>query len=495
MHTASRRLASLAIAALLALVLAGSAAGQQATISNIDPASGPTAGGTTVVITGTYLLSAAPPIVRIGGAEATNVSEEFIGNGPGAKVTVITPPGAAGAADVVVISRTSQVELVRVTGGFTYVAPAPPTPSITVTGVSPASGLTTGGEVVTITGTGFSGGSTPTVAFRGAGTTADGTAVTVASDTRLTVTTPPLAKGLAGISVTQGGAAAVLADAYFVMQGYWLTVTTGGPSDIGTLGSLGAVRTPFDGDWATRSSPFTSYSGGINCGDRTRVEQLTKRTVSTVSWAGGPCRYAFPELARVELEGLSSVSETVDFSGVDGRAPEHAPYRILQQGFISGWYGACGSKTVLCTVRMTRNLAVIAQWGYFMFTSGAGQAGTTTYREGRLDLSLLAAEEPDSTGGAGTYNVVVTVPVKWVGEHGASARPRQVVACRAKARLSGRRLTARCAPNQALTRALRKGSVRMTTRWYVRLPNQRAARLIAKRTQMVRSPRPGAVTG
>jgi hypothetical protein len=63
---------------------------------------------------------------------------------------------------------------------FTYVAPTRPA----VTGVSPSSGSTTGGTVVTVTGRGFT--DTQFVSFGGIG----GSDLMVVSDTELRVTTP-----------------------------------------------------------------------------------------------------------------------------------------------------------------------------------------------------------------------------------------------------------------------------------------------------------------
>ena len=68
----------------------------------------------------------------------------------------------------------------------------------TVTGVSPGSGTTDGGASVIITGTGFTGANT--VKF---GSTANTTgAMTINSDTRITVTSPAYAAGIVDITVT-----------------------------------------------------------------------------------------------------------------------------------------------------------------------------------------------------------------------------------------------------------------------------------------------------
>src|SRR5262249_57978277 len=104
-------------------------------------ASGRTAGGTLVTINGTGFVAGAT--VNIGGSAATGVS--VINGGT---ITATTPAHAAGAVNVTVTNADTQSG--TLTNGFTYVAPAP-----TVNGVTPASGTTAGGTLVTINGTGF----------------------------------------------------------------------------------------------------------------------------------------------------------------------------------------------------------------------------------------------------------------------------------------------------------------------------------------------------
>src|SRR5204862_110487 len=77
------------------------------------------------------------------------------------------------------------------TNAFTYLAPAP-----TVTGVSPASGQTTGGTANTITGTGFTTGATVSAGGPAA------TSVTVVNATTITATTPAHAAGAVSVTVT-----------------------------------------------------------------------------------------------------------------------------------------------------------------------------------------------------------------------------------------------------------------------------------------------------
>lgn len=82
-----------------------------ATVTGIDPTSGPAAGGTAVTIQGTNLAGVTG--VTIGGAAATGVTVDS-----DTRVSATTPAGTAGAKDVVVADDAGSVTL---TGGFTYV--------------------------------------------------------------------------------------------------------------------------------------------------------------------------------------------------------------------------------------------------------------------------------------------------------------------------------------------------------------------------------------
>jgi hypothetical protein len=92
------------------------------TVTAISPTSGSTAGGTTVVLTGTNFASGAT--LTIGGVAATGVTVLSA-----TSLRAVTGARAAGAADVVVAVGTLSATLVR---GYTYVVPGPnPPPVIT----------------------------------------------------------------------------------------------------------------------------------------------------------------------------------------------------------------------------------------------------------------------------------------------------------------------------------------------------------------------------
>src|SRR5439155_21215829 len=98
-------------------------------VASIAPTAGPTAGNTSVTITGTSFVTGAT--VKVGGVAATNVT--FVN---GTSLTATTPAHAAGAVDVVVTNPDAQTG--TLTNSYTYDAQP------TVTNISPTSGPTAG---------------------------------------------------------------------------------------------------------------------------------------------------------------------------------------------------------------------------------------------------------------------------------------------------------------------------------------------------------------
>jgi len=123
------------------------------TLSSLAPASGPTSGGTVVTLTGSGFVSGAS--VSVGGVAATGVT--FLS---ASQLRATTPAGTAGAKSVQVTNPSGQS--VTLASAFTYQAPSS-TP--TLTSISPTSGPTAGGTVITLTGTNF--GNTVLVRFNG----------------------------------------------------------------------------------------------------------------------------------------------------------------------------------------------------------------------------------------------------------------------------------------------------------------------------------------
>jgi len=154
------------------------------TVTSISPNSGPAAGGTSVIITGTNFTSTST--VKFGATSATVTVNSAT------QITASSPAGSAGTVDVTVTnatgtSATSSADI------YTYTT----LPGPTVTSISPNSGPAAGGTSVTITGTNFT--STSTVKFGATSAT-----VTVNSATQITASSPAGSAGTVDVTVTVG---------------------------------------------------------------------------------------------------------------------------------------------------------------------------------------------------------------------------------------------------------------------------------------------------
>ncbi|MEV7683929.1 IPT/TIG domain-containing protein [Streptomyces sp. NPDC088341] len=215
----------------------------------ISPNQGSTGGGTTVTITGTNLTGATA--VRFGTKLAT-----ITANTP-TSVTVTSPSGAGTVPVTVTTPGGTSNPL-----SFFYVG-APFKSSL-----SPVSGVTAGGDLVTINGTGLS---TATLVSFGAVTAVP----TVISDSQLTVTVPAgAAAGPVGVSVTTaGGTNNGLTYTYVDAPTTGALVPASGPTSGGT-----AVTIPGTGLTTTQSVTF----GGVPA----PFSVINDSTVSAVSPPG-----------------------------------------------------------------------------------------------------------------------------------------------------------------------------------------------------------------
>jgi hypothetical protein len=215
--------------------------GNGPTITGVTPSSGPTSGGTRVTISGRGLAGATG--VTFDGVPGTNLTV----SPDGTSVTVTTPPGTPGTADVVVqLPGTDAVA----PDAFRYVADGS---GARVTDVAPNEVATAGGETVTISGSGFTG----ATGVRFGGT--PGTNVRVSADGRtITVTAPPR---------ETGGPTPVT------------IVFPGGTVDAGTIG----YRTP-------KITLVVNGVGPTRGGTRVRIEGNDLERATAVTFDGRPAR-------------------------------------------------------------------------------------------------------------------------------------------------------------------------------------------------------------
>ncbi|HEY7138106.1 MAG TPA: IPT/TIG domain-containing protein [Acidimicrobiia bacterium] len=157
------------------------------TVTGVSPSSGPATGGTTVTVTGTNFLGVGA--VNFGATAATTFTVT------NATTLTATAPAGTGTADVTVVAGAG-TSATNANDRYTFVTGPPPAPS--VTGLSPASGPSSGGTTVTVTGTNFTGASA--VNFG-----ANAATFTVGNATTITATAPP-GSGTVDVTVVAGGA-------------------------------------------------------------------------------------------------------------------------------------------------------------------------------------------------------------------------------------------------------------------------------------------------
>ena len=214
------------------------------TVTAISPTAGPTAGNTSVTITGSGFLGANAPVQTVVKFGATTASATVNSD---TQITATAPAGS-GTVDVTVTTA-GGTSATSASDQFTYVALP------TVTGISPSSGSTAGGATVVITGTHLSGatavvfGATPATGF------------TVNSATQITATAPAGAVGTVDVRVTTvgGTSATSVADQFTFVAGPTVSgiSPTSGPTSGGTTvvitgtGFTGATAVSFGGTAAT----------------------------------------------------------------------------------------------------------------------------------------------------------------------------------------------------------------------------------------------------
>jgi hypothetical protein len=247
-------------------------------VTGVSPAAGPTAGANTVTVTGTGFTGATA--VSFGAVPAASFTADS-----DTSITATVPAGAVGTDDVAVTtpggtSPTSAADQ------YTY----DPVPA--VTGVSPGSGLSVGGNTVTITGTGFTGASA--VLFGAV----PATSFTVNSDTSITATVPAGAVGIDDVTVTTpGGTSPTSAADQYVYHPTCTTTITGNHAGGITVSSglTCLVNATQAGQVTVAAGAALSVTGSIISGSVTATDPAgitycgsTESGSLTVTGATGP---------------------------------------------------------------------------------------------------------------------------------------------------------------------------------------------------------------
>lgn len=218
-------------------------------VTGLSVTAGPASGGTSVTITGTGFTGATS--VDFGGAAGT-----FTVTGD-TSIAAVSPATGAGTVDVTVTTAGGP-SASNPSDQFTFLA-AP-----TVTGLSPTSGPTTGGTVVTVTGLSFTGATS--VTFGGIAT-----GFTVNSDTSITAVAPVAeASGLVPVKVVSLGGTSAVSTAdrftYTPAQTVVVAPTAGPPATPVTASGAG---------FSPGESVTVTYATGLSAPSPTSVHVCT----------------------------------------------------------------------------------------------------------------------------------------------------------------------------------------------------------------------------
>ena len=325
------------------------------TVTGISPAVGPLVGGTVVTITGTGFTGATN--VTFGTAAGTSLTVTDDTN-----MSITSPAGTAATLHITVTtpwgtSATSPADQ------FTYVA-AP-----MVTSILPISGPASGGTVVTIKGTGFTGATNVTFG------TAAGTSLAVTDDTNMSITSPPGTAGTVHVTVKAPGgiSAASNADNFTYIAAPVITGISpaGGPVAGGTVVAI--KGTGFTG--------ATAVSFGATAGTSFTVVNATSITVTSPPGAAGTVD------VTVTTAGGTSATSTAD---------KFTYYPVPTVGSISPASGPATGGTVVTITGSGFNGTSVVTFG-----------GTAATSFTPTDDEHITATSPVGTG---TVYVTVTTP-------------------------------------------------------------------------------------
>jgi hypothetical protein len=225
-------------------------------VTGLSSTGGSTAGGPTINVYGSNFTGAT-------GVTFGSVAASFTVQSDG-WITAVAPSQAAATVDVKVTTYAGTSAAVSA-DHYTYTAAAAPT----VTVVTPATGNTAGGPLVTVLGTGFTG--STAVKFG----TATASSFTVLSDTALTVNAPAGSAGTVDVTVTtpSGTSSTGSADHYSYSSGSAPSVTGVSPSSGGTGGGTVVVVSGSGFTGATGVS-FGSYAATFTVNSDTQLTAI-----------------------------------------------------------------------------------------------------------------------------------------------------------------------------------------------------------------------------
>ena len=395
------------------ITIADVAAPPAPTVTGIAPTSGPTAGNTSVTITGTGFVNGAT--VTIGGASATGVTWNSA-----TSISATTPSGTAGAKNVVVTNPDTQSG--TLSGGFTYVANTAPsfvgsTTTLTVNQNASATDIKgllhvsdtdssqtetwsqsvppNHGGSLSFSGTTASSGNaditpggtityTPSGVYAGTETFTVQVSDGIATATRtITVTVNPVYTVTYNGNGSTGGAVPVDGSSPYV-TGSSVTV-------LGNIGSLTRTGYTFAGWNTAADGSGTSYSSGNTFNIAGNTTLYAKWTGTVTYNANGSTGGTVPTDATGYLPG-ATVTAAANSGSLAKTGYTFSGWNTLADG--TGTTYAAGSGTFA----MTGNVTLYAKWTASVTYSGNGNTGGAAPTDATAYLGVATVTVLGNTG-------------------------------------------------------------------------------------------------
>jgi Bacterial Ig-like domain (group 3)/Autotransporter beta-domain/IPT/TIG domain len=305
-QSASAALATAVLALFACFFPLRAAMAQTPTLSSLSPNSGTTAGGTLLTFTGTN-FSGSAAVVFPDGCPATSVT---IVNST--TITAVAPAQTAGdiGGGTVTLAVTVLGITTDLTATYTYVQP----PAPTLTSLSPNSGTTAGGTLLTFTGTNFAG--NVSVIFPDG---SPATHVTLVNPTTITAIAPAQTAGDIGggtvhLTITEGINVTDLTAAYTYVQPPAPTLTSLSPNNGTTVG--GTLLTFTGANFAGNVSVI--FPDGSPATNVTLVSSTTITAIAPAQTAGD---IGGGTVHLTITEGITVTDLTAAYSYVQPPAP------------------------------------------------------------------------------------------------------------------------------------------------------------------------------
>ena len=362
------------------------------TVTSITPSSSPLAGGATITITGTGFLTGVT--AKIGG---TTCSSPILGSST--TMTCTIPVGTAGIVSVVATNADGQYGTLA--SSFTYHA-AP-----TISSFSPPGGNTSGGTLLTITGTGF---------YNGASVSIGGSActgATVVSATSITCTTPAHAAGTASVTVVNADSQSGTTGSLFTYAAAptitFLTPNAGAVSGLnsvtinGTGFQSGAIA-KFDGVACTLTAFVSSTQ--LTCTTPAGSLGLATITVTNPDSQVGTLAGGYMYLGAPTISSISSNSGPI----AGGRAVTISGTNYISGATVSIGGVACSGLTVVdaSTITCTTGNHVTAGIVDVVVTNTDGQTGTLSSGYNYRAAPTITSFTPSGGSISGGTSVTIT---------------------------------------------------------------------------------------